>query len=84
MNENQKWKMGDKCYYVDQDNDSEVECYFLENVGNGICKLKIKGEKSVAVVKEDKLVRIDPPYWKSLEEDLDESGWDMENKLLFE
>lgn len=77
-----KWKYGDKCYYVDTANDSEIECYFLENVGNGICKLKIKGEKRVAVIKEEKLVKIDPPYWKTIDEDMDESGWDLENNML--
>ena len=27
-----EWKEGDKCYYVNKETDSEVECYFLEDV----------------------------------------------------
>ena len=70
-----EWKEGDKCYYVNKETDSEVECYFLEDVDSEVCKLKIKGEKKIAFMHKSRLTKIDPPYWKSLEEDLEECGF---------
>ena len=37
--------------------------------------LKIKGEKKIAFMHISRITKIDPPYWKSLEEDMEECGF---------
>ena len=71
----EKLEPGDKCYYVEKETDSEIECYVLEAIDSEVYKLKIKGEKKIAFMHISRITKIDPPYWKSLEEDMEECGF---------
>lgn len=66
-------KIGDKVYVVGRD-DSEIECYVYKKMDDGMYEVKLREGKSFGFYKREKITKIDPPYWESLEENLENCG----------
>lgn len=71
-----EFKVGDKCYYVEPETDSEVECYVYKVINENNIQVKIRDKKSYGVFPNYRLTKIDPPNWETLEENLQDCGFD--------
>ena len=64
-------KIGDKCYYVESTTDSEEECYICKIISPEFYQVKMRHSNNYGFFTENKLTKIDPPNWESLEENLE-------------
>ena len=69
-----KFSYGDKVFYVDKKSDSEVEAYIYRDMGDDIYMVKLRHAPSFGFFPWDRLTKIDPETWESLEDNLKDSG----------
>lgn len=74
------FQVGDKVYYVEKDTDSEIECYIYKNMGDAIYMVKIRDNPSFGIFHEQRLTKIDPPTWETLEENLEKHNLKMDSE----
>lgn len=74
------FNVGDKVFYVNKKTDSEVEGYIYKDMGNNVYTIKIRDGASFGFFPEDRLTKIEPTTWESLEENLKKYNLEMDTE----